>query len=306
MTTAVTTTLAAQDTVAHFNAWFNEIITQLLAVGLTQTTDTGQISTGGAVAIPAANTAAGYTIWKFNDTLQSTKPVFIKLEFGSSSATNYPGIWITVGQGSNGSGTLTGVLTTRTSVVNAQLASPITTSWVSRWCYNATYGVLWMNWKQGAWSPSYPTSSMGCFYVGRSNDSTGASTGDAVVVITNSSTATGSNTNTGYMQVYSYLTGALVNATPSIAWNVNILALSTTLISSNNYLSPVLMATPAPAILFGCAMAALSELGLNATVSVAPVGATPQTFIQLGVAFGGNGGVGNIANLLWGFVALWL
>jgi hypothetical protein len=69
---------------ATFRAWGSGIAAQIAAMGLVQTSDTGQIN-WVTVARPALNTIAGYEIWRFNDALQATKPVFIRIDYGTSS-----------------------------------------------------------------------------------------------------------------------------------------------------------------------------------------------------------------------------
>jgi hypothetical protein len=51
-----------------------------------------------------------------NDALQATAPCFLKLEFGCGGATSYVSIWVTLGTGTNGAGTLTGVVGTRVQI----------------------------------------------------------------------------------------------------------------------------------------------------------------------------------------------
>ena len=107
---ALTTFSAAMTnaTDAQFRAWGKGISDSLQAVGIVKTADSGQINWTTVAAPTAINTQMGYEIYRFNDTLQSTAPVFIKLAFGSGANINYPTLWISVGTGSNGSGTLTG------------------------------------------------------------------------------------------------------------------------------------------------------------------------------------------------------
>ena len=93
---------------AQFRAWGKAISDSLQAVGIVKTADSGQINWATVAAPTAANTQMGYEIYRFNDTLQSTAPVFIKLDFGSGSSSTRPALWISVGTGSNGSGTITG------------------------------------------------------------------------------------------------------------------------------------------------------------------------------------------------------
>lgn len=105
---------------ADFQAFVQAIAANLAACGLTQTADTGQIDPT-TVARPAVATPAGYQMWRFNDALQATRPVFVKVEYGVGGATDRPALWVTVGTGTNGAGTLTGQVTTRVNL--AQLSS---------------------------------------------------------------------------------------------------------------------------------------------------------------------------------------
>lgn len=95
MTTASINTAVAHSSDATFRTWVAEVIAQLLAVGLTQTADTGQIDTATATR-PGTNTSGGYAIFRFNDTAHSTTPIFFKLEFGTASSAAVPQMWITV------------------------------------------------------------------------------------------------------------------------------------------------------------------------------------------------------------------
>lgn len=92
---------------ADFRAWATGIHDALIAVGLVQTADTGQINLTTVTRPAGANTAGGYEIFRFSDSLQATVPVFIKIEYGTASTTASPGLWMTSGSGSNGAGTLT-------------------------------------------------------------------------------------------------------------------------------------------------------------------------------------------------------
>jgi hypothetical protein len=77
----------------------------LTAAGWVQTSDTGQTASASMVM-------EGYQIWRMNDSLQATAPVFMKIIYQGAAANT--GIYeyvsakisITLGTGSNGSGTL--------------------------------------------------------------------------------------------------------------------------------------------------------------------------------------------------------
>lgn len=108
MTLVTFSTAMTNGTDAQFRAWGKGISDSLQAVGIVKTADSGQINWTTVTAPTSANAKMGYEIYRFNDTLQSTAPVFIKLAFGSGSSGTYPALWISVGTGSNGSGTITG------------------------------------------------------------------------------------------------------------------------------------------------------------------------------------------------------
>ena len=101
------------NTNTSFRNWGANVSSKLLAAGLVKTTDTGQIDFTTVQAPAALSTSQGYEIWRFDDTLQATAPVYFKLEYGSGTTTANPGLWFTLGSNSNGTGGLTGSLSTR-------------------------------------------------------------------------------------------------------------------------------------------------------------------------------------------------
>lgn len=98
--------------VRSFGLW---IKTLFLASAWVQTADTGQADWVATPAswTPVANTAAGFNIFRMNDALAPTKPVFVKIESGVISNTSMVGIWVTVGTGSDGAGNITGIIFAR-------------------------------------------------------------------------------------------------------------------------------------------------------------------------------------------------
>lgn len=99
---------------------FDEIHDALVNVcGLVQTNDTGQLPLGSTVAyVGAAGTdqLLGYRVYRFNDTLKDIAPIFIRLEAryrnrGTTASVQFPYYSYTVGTGSNGSGLITGGVT---------------------------------------------------------------------------------------------------------------------------------------------------------------------------------------------------
>lgn len=93
---------------ADFRAWGSGISAQFAAIGLIKTADTGQINWTTVLKPASSTTMQGYEIWRFNDALQASKPVFFKIEFGSGGIATAPGLTIQAGTASNGAGALSG------------------------------------------------------------------------------------------------------------------------------------------------------------------------------------------------------
>lgn len=159
MTTATWTTKVRHDSDAEFRAWGAEFASYLATVGLVQTADTGQIDWTTVTRPAGTNTNAGYEIWRFNDTMQASSPVYIRFDYGNASSTSTPRIQAQIGTGSNGSGTLTGANTTRTISVSASASFDTNTTYPSYMCY--ANGCFSFFWKIGRISTAtYPIASM--------------------------------------------------------------------------------------------------------------------------------------------------
>lgn len=95
---------------ADFRTWGSGIAAQIAAMGLVQTSDTGQINWTTVTRPAAINTSAGYEMWRFNDALQATKPVFIRFDYGVGSAVDRPRIIPRVSTATDGAGVQSGQL----------------------------------------------------------------------------------------------------------------------------------------------------------------------------------------------------
>lgn len=161
---------------ARFQAWGGLVSSSLAAMGLVQTSDTGQIaawSGGSAPTAPgAANTVQGYEIWRFNDALQATVPVFIKIEYGSGNSASNPGLWLTVGSNSNGSGTLGGQLMTRYQASSCANSSSQTGTCVFSGDTNRVGVALFVN---------YPSAAQ-AFFIERTKNTDGSDSSLGVLV----------------------------------------------------------------------------------------------------------------------------
>lgn len=95
-----------------FRAWGSGLSGALATVGMVKASDLGQIDWATVPAPTSTNIVAGFEIWRFNDTLQATHPIYVKLTYGSSTAQNLarPMVGLSVGKGTDGAGNLIGVL----------------------------------------------------------------------------------------------------------------------------------------------------------------------------------------------------
>ncbi len=298
MTTSSTSAPLSMATNADFQAWVSEVITNLVTTcGLTQTTDTGQINTSSVTIPTAVDTSAGYVILTFNDTLQTATPtspnitasVYIKLEFGTGQSTSTPytgynpAMWITVGTGSNGTGTLTGVVGTRMSITQSNNSvNSATTAYTSYYMYNKTLGVAGMVFKVGSTNPS--DQSYGGFYIFRSNDGSGNPTGDSVNVIASNATNPNSGTFMNCISFISQLTyGGPWSFLPLSAYNAS--TYSTTY-NGNTFVFPVFYQTPYYSISAYGAVGSVFNFSVGGTLSMTLIGSTPHTFLSTGQMFG--------------------
>ena len=94
---------------AQFRAFGATFSAQLAAVGLVQTADTGQIN-WATVSKPGVSTAAGYEVWRMNDSQQGSSPIFFRFDYGVYTNVNNFWLRVSVGQGSDGAGNLTGTV----------------------------------------------------------------------------------------------------------------------------------------------------------------------------------------------------
>lgn len=308
---ATINTVLDHTTDAAFRVWVAELITFLVTtLGLTQTADTGQINTT-TVTRPGTATAAGYVILRFNDTAQATSPIFIKLEFGTGGSTTSPALFITIGTGSNGSGTLTGVVGTRVAASNFTAPSSTITPYITAGCYNTTVGFLGLQWKING--NAIATAGLGGFFIFRSADNSGAVTTDAVNMLTNTSSASGTSNGATY-QAISYLTSVAYNTASPFnnngAWCVMPFLVTSTLQGSNTQTGLCFQYTPVLGITPWLAVALQSEWAMNSTNTETIVGASAHTYRMIGgpagcSTFASGSSPSGLGSSVYGIVMLW-
>lgn len=219
MPTAVMTSTWHNTTDADFRQWGKAISDGIAAVGLIKVADTGTVNWATVVKPASNNSAAGFEIWRFNDPLQDTAPVFIKLEYGCQQHLLIPGTWVTVGRGSDGAGNVTGVLAPRrqtqantagtTLTASALLIEPIYIS-----SDGSSLCVVPRT------SAAANASRVGVVIVDRSRDSAGAPTATGGVVLTEGAASGGMSTGgteSADMHTWSYSGEYAMGQVPAVA-----------------------------------------------------------------------------------------
>lgn len=106
-----------------FRAWGSAVSTALGQM-LTRVTQTGEINWATVNAPATTNTFQGFEVYRLNDSLQATAPLFFKFEYGSSSSSaQLSAIRLTIGKAVDGSGNITGILQSAINVLSANGSS---------------------------------------------------------------------------------------------------------------------------------------------------------------------------------------
>lgn len=160
---------------ALFRAWGSALSTALGTV-LTRVPQTGDIDWATVNAPVTATTFQGFEVYRLNDSLQATAPLFFKFEYGSSnSASTISAIKLTIGKGVDGSGVITGVLQTAINVFSgySTAASAASNCYISNGDGSGFVFSL---------QPDLDNRAGGFCCVERSRNSSGQATSDAVML----------------------------------------------------------------------------------------------------------------------------
>lgn len=181
MATATTNLVMRNNTDAEFRAWGSGISAQLAACfGWVKTADSGQIDWLTVLKPALGTTKMGYEIWRFNDALQATAPVFMRIDFGSGANAANPSLWFTFGNGTDGAGAIQAG-----GLAEFQVTSGA--DGTSRTAYfSGTTG-------RGVFATGLNVAAIAAvlvFSVERTKDATGADTADGVLITYNAGTGT--------------------------------------------------------------------------------------------------------------------
>lgn len=215
------------ETEGSLRQWVGDFLDLLDGAGFVRTDDTGQVD---PETVPHGGTTAGqyaYAVYRFDDALQATRPIFFRIDLCTSAATNHA-LRLTVGKGTDGAGNITGVLRPQVGLGIATHARWGTTD---SYTHLAAAGEGWAGFLGFTDMPStagssVPRSLVRYFLIERTRAADGSPTGDGLMVLTANDLLTSSGsapslTTVGYepsVMTINYDTGAyLEQPVPVIA-----------------------------------------------------------------------------------------
>lgn len=169
LASTISTTSVFQSVVAAHRGMF-------AAIGLVRVPFTGEINPSTVAAPTTPNTIRGYEIWRFDDALQATAPVYLKVGYGCASTGNFR-LSLSVGTGTDGAGALTGAVTPTMVMSMGDTSANVYATYVS-----GDSGRLLLRF----W-PELNAYSMDLISVERIPSATGQSSGDGIVAWLSSS-----------------------------------------------------------------------------------------------------------------------
>ena len=118
----------SNETAELFQAWGSTLSAQIgsILTRVPQSNDIDWLTT----PLPSSGSYAGSEVYRFNDPLQATAPIFIRFEYGRVSSSNTQ-IRATVGKTNDGDSGIGGVLLSPTVVLSAVAASAVESCYVS-------------------------------------------------------------------------------------------------------------------------------------------------------------------------------
>lgn len=287
------TSTVAHTTDAEFRAWGLQLSTALQACGLVKTTDTGQVN-WATVTRAGVSANAGYEIYRFDDPLQSTRPIFLRFDFGTAGTTSTPRLMFTIGTGTNGAGTITGTIQATTQVTRTTPPNASGTTYVT---HSVASGYFMLAWNMGGLGVA--TTGYAALMIERVKDDAGTVVDEGLYGIW---TASGSTLVGG---AYSWASTAWVGGVPS-GTQIGCMipaAITSTTVGSDVQVFRHFGTMPRLRCAMGCLTYVNSEFSIGSTFSLALVGVTAHTYLPLGVQGGTTAGVNattaHVLAVLW-------
>jgi len=280
MSTDSWSTRMRNDSDANYQEWRDELIGKLNTLSPLLAAETN--ITVGAGARPASNTEQGYAVYRLNDSLHATAPIFLRFGFGTASGAGNPRLQLTTGTSTNGSGVLGGTAVGLISNIHPANGGGAQTSDVGRQSYAcANEGFFGLSFKQGAMN--------GSFFIVRTCTALGVP--DARGSLAHWGLGTSSTINK--RQAFRYASPAA--AYPAQTGIARAMLGFIPQLDNTSAIGPDIQAAvgwtrvPETTPLFAVAGILSGEVNIGNTFSFTPVGSTARTFITLPNETGGFG-----------------
>lgn len=272
MSTESWSTRIRHDSDAAYREWRDELIGKLNLLSPLLAAETN--ITPGAGARPGANTEQGYAVYRLNDALNATAPIFLRFGFGTATQVTGPRLQLTTGTSTNGSGVLGGTALSTASNIHPSNGGSGTTVDTARQSYAcAAEGFFGLFFKH--------TANNGSFFICRTCTALGVP--DARGSLAHWGVGTSNNVNK--RQAFRYESPAeayLLQGTTSRA-----MLGFMPMLDNSSVIGPDIQAAvgwtkvPDTVPLFGVAGVLSGEINVGNTFSFTPVGSTARTFITL-------------------------
>lgn len=298
----------SQSNNSSYRDWVLKMHHGLIAAGLVQTSDTGQFDFATA-PLPAAYGYSAPLIYRFNDGLQATAPIYIRIRTGSGYYSNTPNFVFAVGSGTDGSGNLNGVVSDEMRVSTGSTVAGSRTDYQCLFSHCPGMAVMVFMFAPQTMTGGFATANIPPFgfCVQRTCDVDGVPTGDGVMIIspgtniaTNSTTA--DSINASHLMCPLRWTNPTGIAPISTSWlgQVNGAVLDSRVgLSPQAFLHWIMM--PAQKPLVGTCFFLRGEVPARSEIGLKLVGSVPRNYLSLGAAFGYVGSAAGATDLavLW-------
>ena len=175
-TTSIThTNPVAASAASVYNAYYQAIVNLFTGFGWVATSDTGQIDLTTNAVLPTVT--GSYKILRMADTLQSTSPVFVKLNLFMNAS--FATLTVQVGRATDGAGNFVGDVS---QLLTLQPTSAGATSQANITYASGSTNRIWIC-IHGSTAASVISNQMHFFAIERSQDALGADTADFVTLI---------------------------------------------------------------------------------------------------------------------------
>lgn len=264
---------------ANLRAWLGECEQMLEDCGLVRTSDTGQIDPSLATWPGSNNTEIGFSVWRFNDSLQGVAPIFLKCTYFRGNSSGLVSFGIDVGAGSDGSGNLTGLTA---SIAPSGGNAPGLGDYYSYACH--LDGFAGLAFKVNGSNTNY-TRGHPAFIIERFHDNAGAPTSAGAVLIGNAGNTTSSR-NDSAVRILDFLNSSVSS------FNGNMTFVPSQITDSRVGLAPQIfhhwVMLPKMTPLIGSAACVRGEVSVNRQFELTLVGSTPRNYVCIGHTLGSS------------------